>query len=75
MNEKQSAIDACACPRAPDAVLVVPLCAVELDPGEREGLLFVVMPPQLECPAARRFSYGEFCLDQNRLHLYRKYGV
>lgn len=75
MTEKQNAIDACSCPRTPGEILVAPLCAVELVTGEREGLLFVTMPAQLVCPEARRFSYGEFCLDQNRLCLYRKYGV
>lgn len=72
---KQKAIDACSCPRAPGEVLAAPLCTVELDMGESDGLLFVSMPVQLDCPEARRFSYGEFCLDQNRLCLYRKYGV
>lgn len=75
MSEKQNAIDACSCPRAPEEILAAPLCAVELDTGEPGGLLFVSMPAQLDCPEARRFSYGDFCLDQNRLCLYRKYGV
>lgn len=75
MSAKQNAIDACSCPRKPEEVLAAPLCTVELDTGEQGGLLFVSMPAQLDCPQARRFSYGDFCLDQNRLCLYRKYGV
>ena len=72
---KQNAIDACACPRSPGEILAAPRCTVELDMGERDGLLFVSMPAQIDCPEARRFSYGEFCLDQNRIYLYRQYGV
>lgn len=75
MSEKQNAIDACSCPRTAGEILAAPLCAVELDTGERDGLLFVRMPAQLDCPEARKFSYGEFCLDQKRLRLYRQYGV
>lgn len=75
MNEKQDALDACACPRAPGEILAAPSCTVELDTGEQDGLLFVKMPAQLDCPMARKFSYGEFCIDPNRVRLYRRYGV
>lgn len=69
------AINACSCPRAPGEILTAPLCAVELDTKGRDGPIFVSMPMQLDCPMARRFSYGEFCLDQKRIRLYREYGV
>jgi len=75
MSGKQDAIDACACPRSPGENLAAPLCSVELDTGVKDGVLFVSMPPQLECPMARRFSYGEFCVDQHRVRVYRHYGV
>jgi len=74
-SEEQIAIDACSCPRTLGDTLAAPLCAVELDTGERESPIFVSMPMQLDCPMGRRFSYGEFCLDRKRISLYRKYGI
>ena len=75
MSTKQFAIEACACPRLPEEILPAPLCAVEMDTGEREAPLFVSMPSQLHCPMARRYAYGDFCVDQNRVCLYRAYGI
>ncbi len=75
MSAKQYAIDACACPRLPEETLPAPHCAVEMDTGEREAPLFVRLPVQLDCPMARRHAYGDFCLDQNRVRLYRAYGI
>lgn len=74
-SEKQKAIEACACPRVPGEILVAPLCAIELDTGERDCPIFVSMRLQLNCPEARRFSYGNFCVDQKRISLFREYGV
>lgn len=75
MGGVQTAIDACSCPRAPGEILAAPRCAVELDTGDLDGPIFVSMPSELDCPMARRMSYGEFCVDQNRISLYREYGV
>ena len=68
-------INACSCPRAQGETLAAPLCAVELDTGDRDGPIFVCMPSELDCPMARRMSYGEFCFDRKRISLYREYGV
>lgn len=75
VSTKQYALEACACPRLPEEILPAPRCAVEFDTGEREAPLFVRMQAQLRCPMARRYAYGDFCLDQNRVRLYRAYGI
>lgn len=75
MGRVQMAVDACSCPRAPGEILTAPLCTAELDTGDRDGPIFVSMPLELDCPMARRMSYGEFCVDRKRISLYREYGV
>jgi hypothetical protein len=48
-----------------------------MDPGagEDEGPVIVEMPDGLRCPMGRRLSYGEFCLDMNRIRLFRDFGI
>lgn len=71
----QSAIEGCACPRAPEQPLAAPHCAVDGDQGISDGPLPVRMPPQLACPAARVFPYGQFCVDEGRSRLFRVHGI
>lgn len=77
MRDMRTTLDACLCPRGVGEQLSAPRCKVVMDPGagEDEGPVIVEMPEGLRCPMGRRLSYGEFCLDMNRIRLFRDFGI
>jgi hypothetical protein len=72
---KQNAIDACSCVRNSKDPLTAPKCAPEMYVGDKEGSLFVKPPAKLFCLSARNFDYGDFCMCESRIQLFRNFGI
>lgn len=74
VEERARAIEPCACPRAPSERLAAPRCAVQLCPTPKP-LLYVKGTPTYRCERALGFCNGYICTCENRLRVYRQYGL
>lgn len=76
MLTKFELLQLCSCPRTPDKNIAAPLCSVEPQfRHEHEQVLsslFVNLPENLNCTMARRYSYGNFCIDEYRVQLFKE---
>lgn len=79
VSEKQIAMASCACPRPAGQTMATPICNVEYYSGghsnHRNGVLFVISPPNLKCKYLERIGHGHCCTDKMRLHVYHAYGI